>query len=173
MKQKSVAELQNEQMRDRTIRPAFLGMTGALPARPASQFDNAARTTCATTPWNNPLQKAARAASAEAARIGKPIVVATTRQRITELYELLLADALAPLPPEGDLCVVEAVLASGAVHGPAEMSEDLVLVKPTCRERLLTLARNTNARIRSLKTVASAAEHKALNPQTTGMRACR
>jgi hypothetical protein len=172
VKQLRAEELRNQQFRDRTIRSAFLGITGALPARPIAMFDNAGRETCPVTPWRK-LQEAARAASAEATRIGRPIVVATTRQRITELYELLLADALAPLPQESEVTLVQAAIEETAAQGPADVAVLAVVAKPTCREKLLTLAASARNHARRALSLASVAEHTAHNLPTAGMRQWR
>lgn len=169
MKQLSQVELQAEQFRDRTLRGAFLAITGALVARPCSTFDNAARDTCPVTPWAT-LQKAARAASAAAARDGRPIVVATTRARINELYDRLRADALAQLPPESELCVVQAALEETVAQGPADIAGVELLAKPTCRTKLLDFAVAVRTHARRALAAASVAENKALNSQATGVR---
>lgn len=169
MKQLLQADLQNEQLRDREIRSAFLGLTAALPSRPCSTFDNAARDASPVTPWAT-LQKAARAASAAAARDGRPIVAATTRERINALYDLLRADALASLPAEAIDCVVAVVHDETVAQSPADVAAIELVAKPTCRTRLLNYASKARHHARKLVTAADCTERAALNPQTTGVR---
>lgn len=172
MKQLLQAELQNEQLRDRDIRTAFLGLTDALPSRPCSTFDNAARDASPVTPWAT-LQKAARAATAAAALDGRPIVAATTRERINALYDLLRADALSPLPAEITDCVVAVVHEETVAQSPADVAAIELVAKPTCRTRLLDFASKARSHARKLVIAADVADRAALNPQTTGVRLWR
>lgn len=168
-------DLRATRIRENDIRTAFNRVPGALSCRPRGEtraFDNTARTSGASSPWET-LQAAARATSRAAAKDGRPVVIETTRTRIHELYELLLADALSPLPPESDVDVVQAVMRQAAVQGEADVAEYHAVAKPTCRQTLLNLAQKVREHIRSLTVIARSAEHAALNPHATGMRVCK
>lgn len=176
MKRIAEDDLRAARIRENDIRSAFNRVPGALTSRPraeiGSTFDNTSRTTCPSSPWEK-VQDAVRATARAAARDGRPVVIETTRTRIYELYELLLSDALAPLPPESDVDVVQAVLRQAPIQGAADVAEHEAVAKPTCRQTLLNLAQKVREHIRSLTVIARAAEHNALNPQTTGLRQWR
>lgn len=175
MKRNTAVDQRAEQIRDRFIRPAFLQVPGALRARPAGSrvtFDNAGRAHSASTPWRV-VQDAVRGAASAAAKDGRPVVIAETRARIKSFYATLEADALSLLPPEGDLCVVQAAIEETTAQGPADVAVAEVLAKPTCRTRLLDFAQKARHHAGRLLAAANVAERNALNPQTTGMRIWR
>lgn len=165
-------DLRADQNRERTIRAAFLQITLALSARPSAKrsiFDNASRERRPSTPWEK-TQAAIRAAARAAARDGRPLVISETRSRIEAFYDALRADALSALPAEADLCVIQAAIEETKSQGPADVAGMELLKKPTCRTRLLDYASAVRAHVRRALAAASAAENRALNPQTTGLR---
>lgn len=172
MKRNTAVDVCAEQIRDRFIRPAFLQVPGALRARPAGSrvtFDNAGRAHSASTPWRV-VQDAVRGAAQAAARDGRPVVIAETRARIKSFYATLEADALSQLPPEGDLCVVQAAIEETVAQSPADVAGLELVAKPTCKTRLLNFAAKARHHAGKLLTAASTAERHALHPQTTGLR---
>lgn len=175
MKRNTSMDLRAAQnLRDRMIRTAFVQVPGALRSRPSGArvtFDNAARGTCPSSPWR--IDQDAIRAVARAAAEGSAIEVSETRARIKAYFAAREADALSELPAESDLCVVQAVIRQSEIQGPADVAENELLARPTCRERLLAFARHARAHICALTTAANAAERTARTLPSTGVRLWR